>query len=56
MLNDPKSRGNMPPETAQVVTQLFQTAQISTDAARVRLLVSMDSAILNAAPKAAGTK
>ena len=53
-LNDPKTRGNMPPETAQAVTQMFQTAQISSDAARVRLLVSMDTAILAAPPVPAG--
>jgi hypothetical protein len=54
MLNDPKTRGNMPAETAQAVTQMFQTAQISSDAARVRLLVNMDTAIFAAAPAPAG--
>ena len=49
MLNDPKNRGNMPPEAAQAITQMLQTAQISSDAARVRLLVNMDTAILKTA-------
>jgi hypothetical protein len=48
MLNDPKNRGNMPPQTFEAVSQMFQTAQVSTDAARVRLLVSMDAAMLTA--------
>jgi hypothetical protein len=54
MLNDPKNRGNMPPETAQAISQMFHTAQISSDAARVRLLVSMDAAVFTAPPAPAG--
>jgi hypothetical protein len=54
MLNDPKNRGNMPPETAQAVSQLFETAQVSSDATRVRLLVSMDAAMFSTPPVPAG--
>jgi hypothetical protein len=54
MLNDPKNLGKAPPEAAQAVTQMLQTAQISSDAARVRLLVNMDTAKLLAAPAPAG--
>jgi hypothetical protein len=54
MLNDPKNSAGMPPEAVQAVTQMFQTAQISSDAARVRLLVNLDTAIFNAAPAPAG--
>jgi hypothetical protein len=43
MLSDPKARGNMPPETADAISKTLQTAQISTDAARVRLLMSVDA-------------
>ena len=50
MLSDPKNLGNAPPETAQAVSQMLQTAQISSDASRVRLLVSMDTAVFDAAP------
>ena len=54
MLNDPKNMGSMPPETAQAISQMFQTAQISADTTRVRLLVSMDTAIFPAPPVPAG--
>jgi hypothetical protein len=54
MLNDPKNLGNAPPEAAQAVSQMLQTAQISAEASRVRLLVSLDTAILDAAPVPAG--
>ena len=50
MLSDPKNLGNAPPEAAQAVAQMLQTAQISSDASRVRLLVSMDTAVFDAAP------
>jgi hypothetical protein len=46
MLADPKSLGGAPPEAAQAVSQMLQTAQISSDASRVRLLVSLDTASL----------
>jgi hypothetical protein len=50
MLSNPKNLGNAPPEAAQAVSQMLQTAQISSDASRVRLLVSMDTAVFDAAP------
>jgi hypothetical protein len=53
-LNDPKNRGNMPPEASQAVTQMFQTAQISSEAERVRLLISLDGAIFTAPAAPAG--
>jgi hypothetical protein len=54
MLNGPQNRGNMTPETAQAMTQMIQTAQISSDATRVRLLVSVDARAFPAAPAPAG--
>jgi hypothetical protein len=54
VLSDPKNRGNMPPEAAQAVTQMLQTAQVSADAARVRLLVSLDTGAFTTAPAPAG--
>jgi hypothetical protein len=54
MLNDPKNLGGAPPGTAQAISQMLQTAQISADASRVRLLVSVDTAMLGAAPAPAG--
>jgi hypothetical protein len=45
-MSDPKGRGGMPAETAESVTRLFEAAQISTEAERVRLLVSVDPAML----------
>jgi hypothetical protein len=53
MLNDPKTMGNTPPEVAAAVKQIFQTAQISSDAARVRLLVNVDTALFKAVPSPA---
>jgi hypothetical protein len=47
-LADPKARGGLPAETAEAISQMFQTAQISTDASRVRLLVSLDPGALGA--------
>jgi len=54
MVADPKNLGGAPPEAAKAVSQMLQTAQISSDATRVRLLVSMDTAVLGAAPVPAG--
>jgi hypothetical protein len=53
MLNDPKTMGNTPPEVAAAVKQVFKTAQISSDASHVRLLVNLDMAIFKAAPSPA---
>jgi hypothetical protein len=54
MLADPQARGGLPAETAQAISQMFQAAQISTEASRVRLLVSVDTAMLGAAAPPAG--
>lgn len=54
ILADPKGRGGLPAETAAAISQIFQAAQISTDASRVRLLVSVDTAMLGAAAPPAG--
>jgi hypothetical protein len=54
MVADPKNLGGAPPEAAQAISQMLQTAQISSDAARVRLLVSVDTAALAAPPVPAG--
>jgi hypothetical protein len=54
MLSDPKTLGGAPPEAAQAVSQILQTAQISSDATRVRLLVSVDTAVFAAPPAPAG--
>jgi hypothetical protein len=54
MVADPKNLGGAPPEAALAVSQMLQTAQISSDAARVRLLVSVDTAALAAPPVPAG--
>jgi hypothetical protein len=54
MMKDPKSLGGAPPEAVQLVSQMLQTAQISSDAARVRLLLSMDTAALAAPAPPAG--
>jgi hypothetical protein len=54
VLADPNARGGLPAETAQAISQIFQAAQISTEASRVRLLVSVDTAMLGAAAPAAG--
>jgi hypothetical protein len=57
-LADPKARGGLPAETAEAITRIFQAAQISTDASRVRLLVSLDPAafgpVTRPTPPAAG--
>jgi hypothetical protein len=53
MLADPKNLGNMPPAAAQAVSQMFETAQISTDMSRVRLLLSVDAEKLTALPATA---
>lgn len=50
MLTDPKTLGGAPPEAAQAVSQMLQTAQISSDERHVRLLVSVDTAAFDAAP------
>ena len=49
MLSDPKNTGNMPPESAKAISQMIQTAQISTDASRVRLLIGIDTATFGGA-------
>ena len=54
MLADPKGRGGLPAETAQAISQMFQAAQISTEESRVRLLVSIDPAMLGATLPPAG--
>jgi hypothetical protein len=54
MLADPQNSGRLPAETAQAISQMFQAAQISTDASRVRLLVSVDTAMLGPAGPPAG--
>jgi hypothetical protein len=54
MLADPQGRGRLPAETAQAISQMFEAAQISTDASRVRLLVSVDTAMLGPAAPPAG--
>ena len=53
-LADPKARGGLPAETAEAIGQILQAAQISTDASRVRLLVSVDAGMLGAAVPPAG--
>jgi hypothetical protein len=54
VLADPKARGNLPAETAQAITRMFESAQISTEASRVRLLVNVDTAMLAPAVPTAG--
>ena len=54
MLADPKNTGGLPTETAQAISQMFQAAQISTEASRVRLLMSVDTGKLGAAAPPAG--
>ena len=54
VLADPQSRGGLPAQTAQAISQMFQAAQISTEESRVRLLVSVDTAMLGAAAPPAG--
>ena len=54
MLADPQGRGQLPAETAQAISQMFQAAQISTEASRVRLLVSVDTAMLGGAAPPSG--
>jgi hypothetical protein len=49
MLADPQGRGGLPAETAQAISQIFQAAQISIEESRVRLLVSIDPAMLGTA-------
>ena len=54
VLADPKGRGGLPFETAQAISKMFQAAQISAEESRVRLLVSVDTAMLGAAAPPAG--
>jgi hypothetical protein len=50
MLADPKNLAGAPPEAAQMVSQFLQTAQISSDASRVRLLVNVDTGAFTLPP------
>ncbi len=50
LLTDPKTRSSLPPQTLGALSQTLQSAQISTDAARVRLLLTLDAEKLALAP------
>jgi hypothetical protein len=52
-LADPKSRGQMKPETAAAADRLLQAVRVTTEAERVRMLLTVTPDMLNAAAPSA---
>jgi hypothetical protein len=53
-LADPKSRGQMKPETAAAADRLLQAVLVTTEAERVRMLLTVTQDMLSAPASPAG--